>query len=397
MKDPQETTPSGNPAPGWAAFCDRMKALGEKIARDDFPQSPRARAEGVRHLARMVSLGLTLHLEYDDPAFPRFLRHNDDVSQWGGNNPDNTYLFARIDAESSYRICGNTSNTAGFIVSVRDGFMHHGREAVNDLASAAMDIAADGSFEMIVSPDKHEGNWLQTIPGATQLGVRIYFDDWERQTLPTLYIERLGSEGQEPPPLTSGRVAAGLDAAGDWIETCVVYWNDFLRQRMPFLPLNQLSPPMQVPGGSNEVITYAGGRLDLDAGQALVLTIEPLRADYLGLVYYSEGWFETGDLANRLTSLNHKQLHADRDGRTRVVICASDPGTPNWIDTEDRRNALLTMRTLNAAVPPEVTGVVVSIDSLSEALPTDTKWMSASARRAQIAARRQHLAMRFHR
>jgi hypothetical protein len=35
---------------------------------------------------------------------------------------------------------------------------------------------------------------------------------------------------------------------------------NILKQRMPFLPLNGISPPIEVPGGSNEVITYAGGR-----------------------------------------------------------------------------------------------------------------------------------------
>ncbi len=166
---------------------------------------------------------------------------------------------------------------------------------------------------------------------------------------------------------------------------------------MPFLPLNGISPPIEVPGDSNEVITYAGGRFSLEQGEALVLTLEPLRAEYVGFVHYSEGWFETGDLANRTTSLNHNQLRPDGDGRTRVVVCATDPGTPNWLDTDGHESGLLTMRTLNAETAPTVSGELVRVDQLREVLPADTHWYAAEERREQIRKRREHIEIRFHR
>lgn len=381
----------------WATFCDRMKELGRTIVGDGFPEDELDRVEGLRHLSRMVTLGLNLFVEYDDPEFPRFLRHNDDVTQWGGNNPDNTYLYARIDPESTYRIYGNANGTSGFIVSVRDGFMHQGREEVIDLSSE--DIATDdqGSFELIISADERPGNWLRMLPNATQVGVRLYFDDWDDQTPPVFHIVKVGNEGLSPGRLRPEALSKGLGDAAAWVEDNLVYWNGWLRQRLPFLPVNAISPPMKVAGGSNEVITYAGGRLDLGPDDALVLTIEPLEADYVGLVYYTQTWFETGDLANRPTSLNQNQLHVEMDGRIRVVVCRTDPGHINWLDTEDRPTGLLVMRTLNGKTLPSVSAEVHARATLRTELPDDTRWLSDDERRRQVMRRREHIESRFHR
>ena len=381
----------------WGVFCDRMKALGHRIMEDDFPEGAGDQAEGIRHLGRMVTLGLNLFLEYDDPEFPRFLRHNDDITQWGGNNPDNTYLYARIDADSAYRIYGNAKTTSGFIISIRDGFMHQGDEGVVDLSSDDIETDEAGNFELVLGGDKRPGNWLPMLPNADQVGVRAYFDDWANQTPPVFHIVKLGNEGRSPEPLQPGTVAAGLDAAGEWVESNLVYWNEWLKQRMPFLPVNAISPPMKVAGGSNEVITYAGGKLDLDAGSALVLTVEPLRADYVGLVYYTDSWFETGDLANRQTSLNHNQLVTDSDDRIRIVVCRTDPGHSNWLDTEGRGTGLLVMRTIRGDSLPTVSADVMPLNELRTTLPENTKWVSPEERRQQIVSRREHIESRFHR
>ncbi|MEM9729627.1 MAG: hypothetical protein AAF997_13640, partial [Myxococcota bacterium] len=195
----------------WAAFCDRMKALGDRILEDDFPQGDLAAAEGFRHLARMTNLGLTLAYEYDDPDFPLFLRNNDDVTQWGGPNADNTYLYARVDPSSVYRVYGNAKSTSGFIVTVRDGFMHTGHEKAEDLSSTEMHIEDDGSFELTIGGQERDGNWMPMMPDAQQIGVRIYFDDWEHQSPPEFHIVRVGSETEAPPLLTVERSARAIE------------------------------------------------------------------------------------------------------------------------------------------------------------------------------------------
>lgn len=381
----------------WAELCDRMKALGAKIVGEGFPEDELDRTEGLRHLSRMVTLGLSLFVDYDDPEFPRLLRHNDDVTQWGGNNPDNTYLYARVDPNGAYRLYGNATGTSGFIVSVRDGFMHQGDEEVIDLASDEITTDARGDFEVLISAEERSGNWLRMLPNATQIGVRVYFDDWEHQAPPVFHIVKVGNEGLAPARLQPLTLSQRFRDAATWIEDNLVYWNGWLQQRLPFLPVNAISPPMKVAGGSNEVITYAGGRLDLGLEDALVLTIEPLQADYVGLVYYTQTWFEPGDFANRPTSLNQNQLHVDTDGCIRVVVCRTDPGHVNWLDTEGRQTGMLVMRTLNGETLPSVSAEVRSLNTLRTALPDDSRWLSRIERREQIMRRREHIESRFHR
>ena len=45
---------------------------------------------------------------------------------------------------------------------------------------------------------------------------------------------------------------------------------------------------------------------------------------------------QTLDYANRSISLNRAQTVADADGRFTAVIAHSDPGVPNWLDSEGR-------------------------------------------------------------
>jgi len=56
----------------WRDFCARLAAMGDVITGDDFPASPRDRAEGFRHLTRQVVFALSAYVELRDPAFPGF-------------------------------------------------------------------------------------------------------------------------------------------------------------------------------------------------------------------------------------------------------------------------------------------------------------------------------------
>ncbi len=107
----------------WAALCDRLKAVGERILQDDFPASPRERAEGFRHLGRLTVFALQWSLEFADTGFPAFYRYDDDVVKWGGPNTDNHYQRARVDPQGSYRITGNVRGLRELIISTPEGDM----------------------------------------------------------------------------------------------------------------------------------------------------------------------------------------------------------------------------------------------------------------------------------
>lgn len=381
----------------WAAFCDRMKALGQEILSDKYPGEPLDRAEGFRHLARSIILGLEWRLEHANAEFPMFMRHDDDVTQWGGPNVDNTYLRATIDGASTYRVDGDVTGLHDIIVSAKKADMHEGQFEVAELDLAQLKVDRNGHFELILSPQAHKGNWLQTKPGMTMVTIRAYYYDWAKDHPGDFHIVKIGNEGKAPPRITPAEVSRGLEQAAAFIEGDIRYWNDFIREQDKNSPGdNTFPPPRHVAGGSGDLF-YGNGFFNLADDEALIVESQVPKVSYWGLQYYTLGWFEAPDYANRVTSLNGAQVRADGDGKVRWVVAHRDPGVPNWIDTEGRRRGLLAFRWMGAKEPPpQPTARLVKFSELKKYLPKDTPSFSEAQRRSQVMIRRRHIETRFH-
>jgi hypothetical protein len=96
-----------------------------------------------------------------------------------------------------------------------------------------------------------------------------------------------------------------------------------------------------------------------------------------------------------VTSLNHRQATVGTDGRLWLVVAASDPGVPNWLDTTGRGVGLLNYRHFWGSALPTLQTKVVPFGDVRAALPRDTPVIDAPTRERQIRARRDHLAWRF--
>ncbi len=117
---------------------------------------------------------------------------------------------------------------------------------------------------------------------------------------------------------------------------------------------------------------------------------------YWSFHLYSLAWWEALEYARRITSLNHTQTHVSEDGRVRVVVAHEDPGVPNWLDTENRREALLTLRWFwPHGDPPTPSTRVVRLADVRAALSDRTPSVGPDERRAEIQRRRDHVAWRF--
>jgi len=76
----------------WADFCQKLEAAGEHALNSDLISSELDKIEGVRYLTRLLRIGLDMHLENADPAFPSFYQASHDTAKIGADNPDNFYL-----------------------------------------------------------------------------------------------------------------------------------------------------------------------------------------------------------------------------------------------------------------------------------------------------------------
>ncbi|HEX6312916.1 MAG TPA: DUF1214 domain-containing protein [Acidimicrobiia bacterium] len=379
----------------WTELCDRLAAVGRRITEPDFPGTPRDRAEGFRYLARLAVFALQWSIEFSDPRFPAFYRYDDDVVKWGGPNADNQYLRAKVEPAGTYRVTGNVTGLRDLIISTPEGDMQLGQYRVFEERNLEqLEIGRDGTLEVVVSAEQHPGNWIPLHPEADHVLVRQYVSDWDHDAVATLRVERVDTVGAAPPPLEPEFMTAALDRAAMWVERSAVYWNEYLRQARERMGRNALAPPMTPPGGARDIL-YGGGWWELADGEALVVDCEAPEARYWSIQLYNPGWFESLDIANRTVSLSGDQIHVDGDGRFRVVIAHDDPGVPNWLDTEHRREGLVSYRWVFSATAPAPASRVVPVADVRAHLPADTPAWTGDQRRDQIARRQAAVARRF--
>ena len=89
------------------------------------------------------------------------------------------------------------------------------------------------------------------------------------------------------------------------------------------------------------------------------------------------------------------QAHVDEDGRVRIVVGRSDPGTPNWIDIGHRPEGLLVYRYVGTRTRPVPEGLTVPIATVRVHVPADHPVVDAAARRAGLARRRALVRRRY--
>jgi hypothetical protein len=395
MEEPLDTGTAALARELWPELWSRVGALGPEISRPPYPVDDRYTVEGLRHLTRLVVVALQWCVEFGDPDFPAFYRHDDDVTKWGGPNVENTYLRARVRGDAAYVVRGTTGNCHGFVVSTHEGDMQLEQYGVYaELWHDELRTEPDGSFTLHIGGAPRAHNWMPLDPRTTNVTIRQYFDDWDRHVPESFDIARTGAEGEAPRPLTAGELRTRLDDAIAWIERSVRYWNRYIDAQRARVGPNAIAGAGAVSGGSRG-IAYGSGFADLADDEAMIVEGVVPDAWSWGFLLYDLGWFQSLDIANRVTSLNGRQLHVDPDGRFRIVVAHHDPGVQNWLDASGLRQVLLTYRYIRTATSPMPTVRVVPLARVRDELPPSTPSFGPADRAAQVERRRVHLARRF--
>ena len=378
----------------WKRFCQRIEAMGERILRDEFPNGPQDRPEGIAHLADQVACWLAWSIGHGDPTAPFFHRSNDLVSQWGGPNQDNAYHHARIDPAYRYRIRGRMHSCELFVMTLRVGFMHMpewGTKAT--ISSLDLGVAAGDDFEILLGSDGSDPAWTPIPEDVTTVSLREYFLDWQPAE-PAIFTIECVDDVPTPDRIQASEVAGKLDHALLQVERSMIYWNEYLREHRAMGVDNEFAAQQTLAKGLGAA-RYAFCFWDLAPDEALLIESDVPLARYWGLQLATLGWFEQVDPIHRITSINQVQAVLSSDGRLRLAVAHADPGIPNWLDTAGHRAGLVTFRFFWPEREPTPTTRVVRFDELSSCLPDDTGHVDAAARQAQIRARKAHLAWRF--
>ena len=352
-----------------AAFDELLATLHE--VRDAYVRNPERHldelevVEGFRYVMHLLSEASDLHLEGDTER-PSFTKMVWDGRKYLGDNPDAIYYQAKIRGDRRYRITGRMHQQCyvSFTVHGPDPAGGINGPVLADINDNDLGVAADGSFELILSPDEQPGTWVQLPPNATTVFVRNYFlEERSAQTDPAihveLHIEALDDPGAAP-PLDDATWAARMDDAIRFLRASSIGTRVFGGPAgAPFVAdePNNVGRPWcfrnaEIDAAGAVDIFYSSGTFDLAPDEAIVMEGTLPESRFTNVMLWNVH-MQTLEYRTRQCSLNSKQMVTDEHGVYRIVISATDPGVPNWLDTEGHRRGTIFWRFLLPEGQPE--------------------------------------------
>ncbi|HVA09406.1 MAG TPA: DUF1214 domain-containing protein [Acidimicrobiales bacterium] len=375
----------------WGLFLDALGEAGAFLHSDRVPAGPEGVAEGYRHLMVLLALGIDEALRTADPYDPVIQPGNvDNVMKWGMDCPDALYAGCSVRPDATYRVWGTRGDARFVAFQVMAGIGNAGDVVADDL-----ELGPDGEFELYLSADKHEGNWLPLTEGASSFVIRQFFYDWVAEKPATFHVECLSRHdaAAEPAPDPAERTARQLAALGAFVRESLRFWWD-VEEGGRAQGMNAFRPPVvrsDIGGATDNVTVW--GSWELQDDEALVVEMRPPPALYWS-VSFGNQWWESIDYARHQSSLNGHQAVLD-DGVFRAVVAHRDPGVANWLDTAGNRRGAAIVRWVRADEAPVPTTTVVPFDALDSVLPASTPRVTTAERRRGLDARLAGVRKRF--
>lgn len=407
---PPAPGPPGQPAVVVSGGDPLAAAFGELVAtlravESDIRNAPaygdeQERIGGYRHILRSIAKGLEAEVR-QDPDYPYF-RILDWWLREGGDNPDQRYAFSPIRGGEAYRVWGELGSATRVELQIYAGRPWDGTgKSAGYLTFEEIELGPDGAFEIWVTPEEREGNWLRNPPEGTTLFARHVYADWNDQPTGDIHIDRVGFEGKRRPPETEAELAAKIRAASVMFGTTARTWPAFVQRRyVGGGPENTIRPPYDTYAlGGARGRWMSGGYFELADGEALLIRMPATSAAYQA-IQLADMWMASLEHGNQVSSLTTEQSVLSEDGAYWYVVANEDPGHANWLDAGAIRRGTIMIRwdgvqgTLSEAQFPS--SERVRLEDLAERIPGFAP-TSVEQREAARRARREHLQRRAHR
>ncbi len=296
-----------------------------------------------RALMHMLEGGLTGHYE-SQSSHPEFRRIVSPSRKFTGDNGDAIYFDAPLGEQYEYVVQGSMNGACYFSLTLEVGTAQGRMASKTDgvLNNTEMDIDADGAFEVHLGGQSRSGNWLPIPAGVTRVTTRHYFEfehcaAADPHLEPKLQIRALNVDSAPRPP-DDASVAAGMRRVAGFLRSRTLDQPPMAEAAQPpFVSLlpNEFPPPV-VPGDFGLAAVdahYSMAPYFLGEDDALLITGRWPECLFANVCLWNR-FQQTFDYANRTVSLNRAQTALEPDGSFRMVIAHSDPGVPNWLDTE---------------------------------------------------------------
>lgn len=370
----------------WRRYSDGVASLVDLLRDIPLELDDVTQAEGLRHLTRVLHMGVFSVHDYADTGDPRIFLAKTPAMLSGGVTSDCLYHEGFVDAHRTYRLRGVRGTAELLEIAVYAGRL--GRAARSDLVDAILEdrLVCDpvtGAFEIVLGPgprpDGYAGNWLCTDHPdrgrADWLLIRQYSPRLDAVAPARFSIEPV--DGVTPRrPLTPDEIDAALTESLAFTRRLVAHFVQsatntvqHLENRFVVVDENR-DTGGALPSGHR----FAAGGFRLGPDDAWLVTLRQIaappydRAPYWGF-QLCNFWYEPLDYGSDWAHRNNATAVADDDGSVRIVVSEERPPRGfdrNWLPLRGHRLGSAQFRLSRLDAPmPELHAEVVSVRDLA--------------------------------
>jgi hypothetical protein len=289
-----------------------------------------------------------------DASRPDFRRIVTSSRKLTGDNSDAIYFDAPVSGEHAYVIHGSMHGAAYFSLTIEEGAAD-GSMASNTagvINDEKLEIDSNGNFTLYLGGKPRDTSWLALTPGASRVTTRHYFEHGscaakDPEMEPRIRIECLTAKDVPPPP-NDASVAAGIRRVSTAVRNRTLGMPPMVNGPLPpFVSLTPNAFPAPVPPGNFGLAAfdahYSMAPFFIGPDEALIITGRWPTCRF-GNVCLWNRFQQTLDYRSRSVSLNRAQTVLEADGTFRMIVSHTDPGHPNWLDTEGNLFGLIFWR-----------------------------------------------------
>jgi hypothetical protein len=383
---------SGAALAQWPDYLGTLTGADELLELLPQPADAQARQELYRLL--FLSLGTGFMTAFADPDHPDFVASVHTVFNASSTNPDFLYLQASVDGAGVYRITGVRGTALfvhGDIGAGGLGVMDELGPSVGQFDLDALEVQADGSFDILLSADRpsgYKGSWVRLDPRARTIVLRQASYDWGQEIDGRFAIERV-DRLLKPTRLGAAEIAQRLQRLAAFPKRYAALWLKHMAAMRSRGLINRFEVDDWAGRGGAAGQYYYQGLFELKPGEVLLLESDvPERCLYWNMQLSDPLW-NAVDWLNRQSSLNGRQTRLDSDGRLRAVIALHDPGVPNWLDPGGFDNGSVMIRWNRSSSGPLPRLKSLPASELRGHLPADTPAVTPAQRDASLRIRRR--------
>jgi hypothetical protein len=290
-----------------------------------------------------------------------------ETDKMGADNPDNFYQTAAITGEYEYRIYGhrNTVKYLSFGTQIGHYGSGGGMPPSGFLEAADIEVDENGFFEIFLSCNKRDKNWLPMVKETGTLVIRQTFLDKDKETPADLTIECLNAD-LVPSALTPQIVDAGLKSTSTLVAGASLLfskWANDFQKHSNQLPM--FDPAVSNAAGGDPNIIYYHSHWALAPDEALVIDAMPPECEHWNF-QLNNYWMESLDYSRYQIHTNKYLATYRSDGSIRIIVAHNNPQLPNWINTTGHECGTMCFRWIKAESHPQPQCRVVKLNDVAK-------------------------------